>query len=189
MMGDGTTRRCLLSACASPEDIATGQLYPQGITLAGDSVFWTVQGTGNQNGSVYKAPRSGTGLKMIAASLDLPTGVAADATYVYWTQATSAGGKVLRCPHNESFCQAPVDIAPGAGPLAGPIDVVIGSGRVYFTNNGGGAILSCALPECGAGAPAVHASGRAGLHRLALSPSCLFWTDDTGGGSVLKVGR
>lgn len=188
--GNGKVKRCSFSSCGAAVEIGPGQqLFPREIMLLNDAVLWSVQGTGTGNGSIYKAPKMGGDAVLIRAGQNFPTAIAADATDVYWTESTNAGA-VLRCPHNTGgYCQAPVEVAPGAGPLAKPVDVVIGGGRLYFGTAGDGTIRSCPLPGCGADAPLVHASGRPGLHQIALSLSCLLWTDDTGGGSVLKVAR
>jgi hypothetical protein len=186
-MGNGKVGRCSFASCA-PVDVEVDLLFPMGISLQGESVFWSTHGTGNQNGGVYKAPKSGGMAKVVSAALDFPTAVAADATYLYWTQST-AEGKILRCPHNENYCEFPEDVAPGAGAIGRPMDIVIGGGRVFWSAADDGTIQSCPLGGCGSEAPTEHASGRQGLHRIALSTSCLFWTDDTGGGSVLKVAR
>lgn len=186
--GDGAVRRCSFDACADVMTIADAQLFPQGITVFGGSVFWTTQGTANMNGNVYKASAAGGSPEAIASALDLPTDVAADATNVYWTQAT-AKGAVWRCPHNEGYCNTPEDVAPAAGPLGRPLDVAIGGGRVYFSAADDGDLWSCPLPSCGAAAPKAHATGRPTVRSITLSPTCLLWADDEGGGSVLKVAR
>jgi hypothetical protein len=33
----------------------------------------------------------------------------------------------------------------------------------------------------------VHVTGRQGIQRLAVGTSCLFWTEDGGGGEVVKA--
>ena len=49
--------------------------------------------------------------------------------------------------------------------------------------------MSCPQPGCGTAKPKVHVSGRQGLHRLAVGSSCIFWTEDGGGGAVMKIAR
>jgi hypothetical protein len=188
--GDGKVWRCdLASNCASPALIADQQLYPQGLFLTTASVFWIVQGNGQANGSVHKSPRTGPGQTDIAASLVLPTGLAADDTYVYWTEAT-VSGTLLRCDHTLGYCMTPTSIAPKGGALGLPLDLAIAGGRLYWNESSKGTISSCPLPGCGAAEePRVHASGRQGVHRIAVGSSCVFWTDEVNGGTVDKVAR
>jgi len=188
--GNGRVWRCdPADDCASPTLVADQQLFPQGLFLTTDSLFWISQGNGQSNGSVHKSPRTGSGQIDLAASQVLPTGLAADDTYVYWTQATMSG-KVMRCDHTLGYCMTPSDVAPKAGELGLPLDLAIAGARIYWNENSKGTISSCPLPGCSATeTPRIHASGRAGVHRLAVGSSCLFWTDDVNGGSVDKAGR
>jgi hypothetical protein len=185
---DGVTLRCPPDTCTAPLEIASGQIAPGDITVAGDSVFWVDVGTGDDNGNLYKAAKSGLDLTQITAALVLPSGVAADDAYVYWAQR-SQDGKVLRCPHDQGYCDVPEEIAPAADPLAEPLDLALAGGRLYWSNAGDGALLSCPLPGCGQAAPRVHASGRQSLRRIAIGSSCLLWVDDTGGGGVFELPR
>jgi hypothetical protein len=189
-MGNGKVWSCDPAAgCVALHQIAGQQLNAQGVFLTADAVFWVAQGNGNANGSIHKAPRTGAGLTDLAAALVLPMGLAADATYVYWTQATVAGA-LLRCDHTLGYCDKPVNVAPAAGTLGLPSDLVISSGRLYWNENTKGIISSCPLPACAAAEmPLVHASGRQGINRLAVGSTCLFWTDGVNGGTVDKVGR
>jgi hypothetical protein len=188
--GNGKVWRCdPKDSCASPYLIADLQLLPQGLFLTTDSLFWIAQGNGQSNGSIHKSPRTGAGQTDLAAALVLPTGLAADDTYVYWTQATMSG-KVLRCNHTMGYCTTPSDVAPKAGALGLPRDLAIAGARVYWSENSNGTISSCPLPGCSATEqPRVHASGRTGVHRLAVGSSCLFWADDVNGGTIDKMGR
>ena len=188
--GNGKVWRCDPAGdCASPHLIADQQLYPQGVALTTDSVFWIDQGNGQSNGSIHKMPRTGQNQTDLAASLVLPTGLAVDDTYVYWTEGTMSGS-VLRCDHTLGYCMTPTSIAPQAGALGLPLDLAIAGGRIYWNESAKGTISSCPLPGCGATeAPRIHASGRQGVHRIAVGSSCVFWTDDVNGGTVDKVGR
>jgi hypothetical protein len=188
--GNGKVWRCdLADDCAAPTLIASQLLYPQGLFLTGDSIFWMAQGNGNANGSIHKSPRNGAGQTDLAAGLVLPTGLAADDTYVYWTQSTLSGA-VLRCDHTLGYCSTPENVALKAGALGLPVDLAISGSRLYWAENGKGTLSSCPLPGCAAAeSPRVHATGRQGVRHLAVGSSCLFWIDDVDGGTVDKVGR
>lgn len=66
-----------------------------------------------------RSSKSSVGLTQIAAALVFPTGVAADDTYVYWTEQMEAG-HVYRCPYAPGYCEVPEDIAPAGAPLGRP---------------------------------------------------------------------
>jgi hypothetical protein len=188
--GNGKVWRCdPANDCGSPTLIADQVLLAQGLFLTSDTLFWIAQGNGNSNGSIHKTPRNGSGQTDLAAALVFPTGLAADDTYVYWTQATAAGA-VLRCDHTVGYCNTPKNVAPAAGPLGSPGDLALSGGRLYWNENIKGTISSCPLPECGAAEiPRVHATGRQGVNHLDVGSSCLFWTDGVNGGTVDKMGR
>ncbi len=188
--GNGKVWRCdPADDCASPYLIADHQLLAQGLFLTVDSIFWMARGNGQANGAIHKSSRTGPGQTDLAAALVLPTGLAADDTYVYWTEATTSGA-VLRCDHTQGYCTTPVNVAPKAGALGLPIDLIIAGARIYWNENSKGTISSCPLPGCAAAEkPRLHATGRQGVHRIAAGSSCLFWTDDVNGGTVDKVGR
>ena len=188
--GNGAIWRCdPTTDCSAPTLIANQLLNAQGLFLTEDALFWMAQGNGQSNGSIHKSPRNGPGQMDLAAALVLPTGLAADATYVYWTEATMSGA-VLRCDHTLGYCTTPDNVAPKAGALGLPLDLALAGGRLYWNENAKGTLSSCPLPGCAAAEdPRVHAAGRTGVRRLAVGSSCLFWTDEVNGGTVDKVGR
>lgn len=176
---DGKVRRATTSG--SPEDLAVTQVSPDGIAIAGSALFWTVRGTGQDNGTVHKAAKDGSNLQDIATARVSPSSLAADAMYVYWVEVKPGGG-LLRCPHTNGYCQSPTTLATAAL----PVDVALGGGRVVWADQNSQTILSCPAGGC-SGAPLVHASGRAGIDRITLRSGCLFWTDDNAGGTVAKA--
>ncbi len=185
MPGTGKTVRCpLVSMCHGGVSLGSGFSAPLGITLHDTLVFWTEQGNGNQNGNVDQDSTGGGAFNRDAASLQLPTAVAADDTSVYWTESDPTAGRVASCPYAGGYCMNPDTIETG---LAAPLDLGLGGGRVYWTNAGDGTVVSCPVTGCGKSMPRVHASGRTGVRHIAVGASCVFWTDDQGGGSVSKV--
>jgi hypothetical protein len=187
-MHDGRVMRCSAKDC-QPQAVAVMQWVPMGLTVWQDTLFWTTHADGYPSASIFESPKLAAGTAEIAAGMVLPTGIATDDQNVYFTQWTT-DGKVLRCPHSQGFCQIPQDVAAAAGPLGRPRDVAVTGGRVYFSTADDGAIRSCPAPACeGADALETHAAGRTGLHRMAVGASCVFFTDETDGGSVVKVAR
>jgi sugar lactone lactonase YvrE len=185
---DGVVMRCSPGDC-QPAAIATGQMAPTGISILGDTLFWTYQADGFASGHVFKSLKLSQGSNELAAGLTLPTGLATDDINVYWTQWTT-DGKVLRCPHSEGFCQTTSDAMPAAGALGHPRDVAVAGGRLYVSTADDGAIRSCPTPGCLPGKmPQLHTTDRQGLHRMVVGATCVFFTDESNGGSVLKVAR
>lgn len=185
---DGRVMRCSPADC-QPTAVASVQQAPVGLAVAGDTLFWTYQADGFPSGHIYRNLKLGQGSNDHAAGLILPTGLATDDIYVYWTQWTG-DGKVQRCPHSQGYCQSADDVMPAAGLLGHPRDVAVLGARVYVSTADDGAIRSCPAPGCAAGEmPRLHATGRVGLHRMAVGATCVFFTDESSGGSVMKVAR
>ncbi len=185
--GMGIAIRCpLVSMCHGGKSLKSGMSQPVGITLFNTLVFWTEQGNGNQNGNIDENMKGGdpTTFTRIASSLQLPTAVAADGMNVYWTEKDPTAGRIAYCPYANGYCMTPDVIETG---LQAPLDIAVAGSRVYWTNSGDGSVLSCPTTGCGKSMPRVHASGRTGLRHLAVGASCVFWTDDEGGGSVSKA--
>jgi hypothetical protein len=172
------------SGCSGAGLTMLGSVAAQGIAVHGPHVLWTDPGNGNQNGNVDVSPTTGGGFTDVASALQLPTGIAADDAYVYWTEADPTAGKVRRCPYTVGYCANPEDLATG---LSAPIDLALAGERVYWLDQGDGRVLSCPVTGCAGGPPQVHASGRTGLQHIAVGASCVFWTDGDGGGSVSKA--
>ncbi|MFT3773754.1 MAG: hypothetical protein QM820_50925 [Minicystis sp.] len=184
----GKVLSCAIGSC-SPISLNTNMVAPEGVELYGGRAFFLDQGNGNQNGNVSSAPKSSQILTQHAASLNFPTGVAVDDTYVYWTEREPSG-HVRRCAYGSGYCDNPEDVAPAAGGLARPSDIRIGGGRIYWMNADDGSIMSCPQPGCGGSEmPKVHVSGRQSLQRLVVGASCVFWTEGGNGGAVLKMPR
>jgi len=183
---NGRVMACDPASCAQPTVLSGDRFAPDDIVTQGSSVFWADLGDGQGNGTVFRSPKTG-GPSQIISALFLPTAVAADGSYVYFLESVP-GGKVQRCPVSGGYCNTPEDIAP-ADAFKKPFDLVISGGRIYWSNVEDGSIRSCPTPGCSGEAPRVHVSGRQGLRRFALGGSCIFWVDDTSGGSVMKVGR
>jgi hypothetical protein len=185
--GEGAAYACTLAGC-TPLALDDGLVAAHAVAIHAGYAFWTDEGDGNMNGSVERSPTSTKDLQQLSASLQLPAGVDADDTYAYWTEHLP-GGHVYRCAIADGYCDTPEDIAPAAGGLGSPGDIHVAEGRVYWTNDDDGSIRSCPQPGCGSAMPEVHVTGRQGLERFAVGSSCLFWTEDDGGGAVLKVAR
>jgi hypothetical protein len=187
--GDGAVRSCSIGSCASTSiALASALVAPEGIAFEDDMAFWTTQGNGNDNGTVFRSPKSAATPSQIAGARVMPTGVAANATDVYWTE-WRPDGRVYRCAKQAGYCDQPEDVAPSAPGLARPREIRLTADRVYWTSTDDGSIASCPIEGCGAASPVVHVTGRHGISGLAIGASCLFWTETGDGGGVWKAPR
>ncbi|MBK8256440.1 MAG: hypothetical protein IPK82_27700 [Polyangiaceae bacterium] len=185
--GDGKVFSCQLGNC-NPITLGSNLIDPGGVALYGLQAFWTDRGDGNDNGTVARSPKNVDNYSQVSAALNLPTHVIGNEEYVYWTEQVP-NGQVVRCPIAGGYCDSPEPLAPNGGPFNRPGDIVFGAGRVYWVNQDDGTIVSCPEQGCGADLPKVHVSGRTGLARLVIGDSCLFWTENGGGGAVFKTAR
>jgi hypothetical protein len=189
MNQDGKIVRCDPSS-GDTFTIAAGQWAPNGLALLDNHVLWSNEAPPNEDGTVKKGPKLIQGALEIRAGILTPTGIAATPVEVYWAEYNPSG-RVRRCAHAD-YCDSTSNVAPELGGLLYPRDVALTGERVYFTTTpaADGRVWSCPLPGCPAGVmPKVHASARPSLHRMAVGATCVFFTDESAGGSVVKVAR
>lgn len=80
---------------------ASGQLKPIRVLVDGAWVYWTSQGTldnqlHSKDGSVSRCPRSGCNTpEVLATGMDAPTAMAQDSTAIYWTSGDSQFGSQI----------------------------------------------------------------------------------------------
>jgi hypothetical protein len=134
------------------------------------TVFWTVGGT------VAAVAESGGTPRTIASGQPQPTGVLADADYVYWSDATLSGeaavGTILKAPLGGG---APITLASGQpNPLMSAID----GSYVYWTNftppQSNGTVVR--IPKEG-GTAVTLATGQGAPWAIALNSGGIYWTD------------
>ena len=68
--------------------IATGLSNPYGVAVDGPTsplVYWADNGTGSNDGAIGRVSALGTGQVNLATSLSDPSGIAVNASYVFWT--------------------------------------------------------------------------------------------------------
>jgi len=83
---EGNVLSCPKTGCATPTTLVSGlTASPNRITTDGVNVYWANVGKGTTKGSIMRCSVGGSGLKTLASGLFEPSGVAVDATSVYWS--------------------------------------------------------------------------------------------------------
>jgi hypothetical protein len=116
---------------------------------------------------------------VVASGQSGPWDIAVNATDLYFTNNTSDGGSVVRCPL--SGCDAGMQIVAADRPS--PDRVVLDSTNVYWTEHSGGNVQSCPLSGCGVG-PLTLATQQTSATGIALDSSNVYWGTDTDDGGL-----
>jgi hypothetical protein len=123
---------------------------------------------------VVTAAGPGANVTLLASGLSNPTGLAADATSVYWTD--TATGRVLKIASNGS-ASSPTTLATG---MTNPAGIALDSTYVYFSEGGTGSTTIRYVPKSG-GSVTTLVSGLTSVARIAADANNLYWTDPVGG--------
>ena len=118
--------------------LATTSGLPSGIALAGDALYFGVQG-----GALGVVPRNGGGAVLFGAPTKSAAGLATDGTFLYWadhgtldgTGARRADGCIYRCPLATCTTAPPTVVVCGQ---VGPRAVAVDERAVYWTSLGPG---------------------------------------------------
>lgn len=122
--------------------VAEDQLSPVLATLDGAHLYWV---TLVQGGAVTRAPTAGGAPEIVAGDLPWPTGVAVDATHVYFTaygQLEAGYGVLARVPRASTGGGAQEILASGRDL---PFCVVVDGEAAYWVEFGAGAVFKLAL--------------------------------------------
>lgn len=165
-------------ACApgeGPVPLAEGYVWPYGIALLDDHVFFSLY---DGQGALMRVRKTGGEPDVVIDDLDYPSGVAADTTGVY--VAVSGEGRILRTTPDGSSLDV---LASGQN---GPSDVAVDESLVVWTNYVGDQIRSVAKEG---GSVTTLAWTASSPYRLALGPTNVYWGEFTDGvWSVPKAG-
>ncbi|MFT3776535.1 MAG: hypothetical protein QM820_65170 [Minicystis sp.] len=169
--------------------LITGLDAPEGIAIAGNKLFWS----DFQAGGIFSASLTGTGKTQLTTG-NYPYRVAADDTYVYWTNEGTAGstppdGSVARISHKspgtvETF--APAQQTPRA--LALEAGAGGATKAVWWVNfAAAGTVMRAVVQGSGAlGTPEVMAQNLGYPNGIAVDAANVYWTN-RGDGTVLSL--
>jgi hypothetical protein len=169
--------------------LAAGQQYPGALALDATSVYWLGGSTSNPGGGVFadgvvmKCAVGGCNQQptTLAKGQASPSGLAVDATSVYWANTGINGfgtdGALMKCAVGGCGQTPAVVLAGGIGPDTIAVDAT----RLYWTitGNGVGSVWSCPLGGC----VPTKITDTVGLPGIdAVSATTLLWTTSPGGG-------
>jgi hypothetical protein len=194
--------------------LAYGQGDCNQMVATGSDLYWTTSGTLSSAGGF--TPGSGTvewlalpspspadagapidaghdggdaggGPMSVGAAQNYPTGLAVDATHVYW----AASGTTAKAFTDGAILMAPLAGGPPVTLASGqafPYGVAVDATNVYWSNNASdtkqGAIMT--VPIAG-GSPTALATGLASPWSIAVDATSVYFTN--GDGSVMKVNK
>ncbi|MBI5533097.1 MAG: hypothetical protein HY898_10295 [Deltaproteobacteria bacterium] len=173
---------------SAPQWIATNQERPTSVLFWDEQLVWVNEGDDLQaaTGMVQHCSVGAAAIckpEPYAKNLRHPSGIAMDATRVYWTElgANASDGTVSHRMRGDPGSAAVVLAAQQAEPFA----MVVDGARAYWTNRAGGQVMACAIGGC-AGQPTVLAEGLSGPSGIAQDTEALY-VAETGASRVLKI--
>ena len=113
----------------SPPIPVPSQLAPQSgrfLAVDGTNVYWT-----SQDGGIYKCPKLGGAVVLLASGQLNPYGIAVDATNVYWCNNGANGGGSVSFTPLAGTGGGPVTVA--ASGLNSPAGVAVDATNLYYT--------------------------------------------------------
>ncbi len=162
---------CSSGVCGLEAPPGNGGLADAGPQLEGGAIA-----DGSVDGSVPHGDAGGV-VTVIASSQASPVGIYVDATDIYWANATTPTGSIMRCAIDG--CAAPEIVAAGQ---LGPFEITGDAANVYWTN------------FVGAGSQVVRAGKSGGVEVLAanldsafavaVAGNLVYWTRNLPAGAV-----
>jgi hypothetical protein len=134
------------------------------LAVAGGYVYAAHTGAQNQ-GQIYRIPASGGVATVIATGFN-PTSVSVDGSWVYYSEAVSPGGRILRVPTTGGTPEVVV------GDADNPWDLVADEGVLYYSEMNRGRMMRVVPGNT----PVVLASGWVGTGWMALDAEHVYFT-------------
>lgn len=129
--------RCPLPYCANPQPmIALGGNAKAAVATTGALIYGVELAA--QSGAIVKYV--GVDASTIASDVQVLTGLATDGTNVYWSDAGKAAVRTAPVAGGDTR-----DLATG---LAGPGQLAVDTGRLYWTEIDANRVMRCTLPDC-----------------------------------------
>lgn len=150
-----------------PVELASGYVWPNGIAILGEFVFFTLY---DEAGAVMRVPKAGGQVVTLIDGLDYASDVAADATGVY--AAASNDGQILRTDASGSVLEL---LSSGE---SGPTDIAIDGTHVYWTNYVGRQIRRVAKSG---GAAMTLTMTDSSPYRMGLGAERVYWGQQVDG--------
>ena len=140
-----------------------GWNHPVGLAVSGGNVYW-----GDLSpGEILMAPVGGGATTTLVAGI-APIALAADATSIYWTDATGAVMKVAQAGG------APVTLATSAN----AIDIAVDGTDVYWATMAFDTPSTISKVPIAGGAAVTLASGLHTVEGIAVDATNVYWTED-----------
>jgi hypothetical protein len=156
-----------------PTTIGCAQTFTGRLIIAGDYVYWTVQGAGP---IAWRAPLAGGSPEPLVYDTTGAFGLVIDPTYVYYTQPAS--GRVMRLPLAGG---APIPLAHSKE----PIFLVSDGSSLYWTDSeDDGKIIKLDLVD--GAQPITLIDGQTKPRSIAVGGGWVYWTDVMDG-TVLRT--
>jgi hypothetical protein len=151
----------------TPEVLGSGFKQPTIVVVDGQNVYFEEEGT--VTGAVYECPKTGCGGAPTLLGPGQTTGIALDATRVYWGDFQN--GKIVAC--DKGGCAGVPTVLAGAEPYASGL-TTDGSSLYWVTSNT--TVRTCALPACAG--PSNVTTGTLATYELAALQGSVFWADN-----------
>lgn len=177
------------AAPACPLTLASALKNPQYLAVDGTNVYFTEFGSWNTgagmrsaDGTINKVPIAGGPVVRLAAALNGPQTIRADATNIYWTETANSiagAGSVKQVPIAGGTVKTLVS------GLSGSSNIAADAADVYYWS-GFGALSRVAK---GGGNAIEVFSGMTGTQPLIADSTSVFWTESSYGGAVKKLDK
>jgi hypothetical protein len=180
--GGGEVMEAALSGGA-PTTLAQDVGDPAVIALGATNIYWT-SGFG---GLLMTGPLDGGGVTTLTSGAGV-SGIAVDASNVYWVGGDETGNWVVKMALTGGG--TPVTLA--SAQLGGPSFIAVDTENVYWTGggNGGGEPVSGSVAKVaiGGGTPTTLALDQDAPQNIVLDSTYVYWTNFVGG-AVMRVAK